>query len=84
MGLWPDPETAFTVTGIAAGVVLACCGVVDEEQPVIAAVVTTSRRARRDPLRGSIYASKPANATSPAGPMNVRVKPARDRNKWTE
>jgi hypothetical protein len=82
-----DPETALTVTGIAAGaagVVLACCGAVDEEQPVIAAVVTTSRRAKRDPPARIDLRFKPANASSPAGQMNASVKPALDRNKWTE
>jgi hypothetical protein len=81
-----DPEIALTVTCIVAGaagvVVAACCGVADEEQPVIV-VATTSRRAKRDPARIDLR-FRPANASSPTGPMNARVRPVRDWNKGTE
>jgi hypothetical protein len=83
-----EPETALTVTAVAAGaagvVLAACCGDVDEEQPVIAAVVTTSRRAKRDPPARIDLRFKPANVSRPAGPINARVRPALDGNKWTE
>ena len=82
------PEIALTVTCVevgAAGVVLAaCCGDAAEEQPVIAAVVTTSRRPKRDPRARIDLRFRLANASSPAGPMNARVIPPRDRNKLAE
>jgi len=82
------PEIALTVTCVvagAAGVVLtACCGDVDEEQPVIVAVATTNRRAKSDPRARIDLRLRPANASSPAGPMNARVRPGRNWNKWTK
>jgi hypothetical protein len=77
------PEIALTVTCVvagAAGIVVA--GAVDEEQPVIAAVDTTSRRAKSDPPARVDLRFRPANASSPNGPMNARVKPTGDWNKW--
>jgi hypothetical protein len=82
-----DPEIALTVTWVvagAAGVVLAaCCGAVDVEQPVIA-VAATSSRAKSDPPARIDLRFRPANASSPTGPMNARVSPVRDWNRWTE
>lgn len=79
-----DPETALTVTGIAVGGGAVCCAAGDEEeQPVIAAVATTSRRAKRDPPARIDRRFKPANASSPTGQMNAKVKPAVERSKWT-
>ena len=79
-----DPEIALTVTCIVAGDagVVACCGVADEEQPVIA-VATTSRRAKSDPPARIDLRFRPANASSPTGPRNARVRSVRDWNKWT-
>ena len=78
-----DPEIALTVTCVAAGDagVVACCGVADEEQPVIV-VATTSRRTKRDPPARIDLRFRPANASSPTGPTNARVRPVRDLNKW--
>ena len=76
-----DPEIALTVTCVvarAAAVVVA--GVVDEEQPLIA-VATTSKRAKRDPPARIDLRFRPANASSPTGPTNARVRPVRDWNK---
>jgi hypothetical protein len=82
------PETALTVTCVeagAAGVVLAaCCGDADEEQPVIAAVATTNRRAKSVPPARIDLRFRPTNASRPAGPINARVSPALDWNKWTD
>ena len=78
------PEIALTVTCVvagAAGVVAAAWGAADDEQPVIAAVATTSRRAKRDPPARIDLRFRPANASSPTGPMNARVRPVRDWNK---
>lgn len=75
-----DPEIALTVTCVvvgADGVVEA--GAVDEEQPVIA--VATSRRAKSDPLARIDLRFRPANASSPTGPRNARVRSVRDWNK---
>ena len=79
-----DPEIALTVTWVvagAAGVVVA--GAVDEEQPVIAVATTSSRRAKSDPPARIDLRFRPANASNPTGPMNARVRPVRDLNKWT-
>jgi hypothetical protein len=79
------PEIALTVTLVvagAAGVVAAAWGAADDEQPVIAAVATTSRRAKSDPPARIDLRFRPANANSPTGPMNARVRPTGDWNKW--
>jgi hypothetical protein len=78
-----DPEIALTVTCVVAGAAgIVVDGAVDEEQPVIA-VTTTSRRAKSNPLARIDLRLKPANASSPTGPMNARVRPVRDWSKWT-
>jgi hypothetical protein len=79
------PETALTVTCVvagAAGVVAAAWGAADDEQPVIPAVATTSRRAKIDPPARIDLRFRPAKANSPTGPMNARVRPTGDWNKW--
>jgi hypothetical protein len=79
-----DPETALTVTWVVLGVGgVVVAGAVDEEQPVIA-VATISRRAKSEPPARIDLRFRPANASSPTGPMNARVRPVRDRNKETE
>ena len=83
------PEVALTVTCVVAGVTgvgvgVACCEPVDEEQPVIAVATTNSRRAKSDPPARIDLRFRPANANSPTGPMNARVRPVRDRNKPAE
>ena len=80
-----DPEIALTVTCVVAGTagVVLAAGVVDAEQPVIA-VAATSSRAKSDPPARIDLRFRPANASNPTGPMNARVRPVRDWNKWTE
>jgi hypothetical protein len=77
-----DPEIALTVTCVVAGAAaVVVAGAVDEEQPLIA-VATTSRRAKSDPPARIDLRFMPANANGPTGPMNARVRPAGDWNKW--
>jgi len=77
-----DPEIALTVICVVAGAAaVVVAGAVDEEQPLIA-VATTSRRAKSDPPARIDLRFRPANASSPSGPMNARVMPTVDWNKW--
>ena len=80
------PETALIVTCVVEGpeavVLAAACGVVDAEQPMIA-VAAISSRAKSDPPARIDLRLRPANASSPTGPINARVRLVRDRNKWT-
>lgn len=78
-----DPETALTVTWVVLGVGGVVAGAVDEEQPVIAAA-TVSRRAKSEPPARIDLRFRPANASSPTGPMNAKVRPVREWNKGTE
>ena len=78
-----DPEIALTVTCVVVGTDgIVVVGAVDEEQPVIVVAITT-RTARSDPPARIDLRFRPANASSPTGLMNARVRPVRDWNKWT-
>ena len=83
-----DPEVALMVSCVTCGVtgaaVIAAAGC--EEQPVIAAAVTPSKRARSDPRTRAERKDlrlRPANVSSPTGPMKASVMPTGEWNRWT-
>jgi hypothetical protein len=76
------PEVAvivrFDVVGAAVMLAGDCIG---EEHPVTPAKVTKSRRAKNDPRTMIDRRLKPANVSSPSGPINERLMPAGEWNK---
>jgi hypothetical protein len=76
------PEVAvivrFDVVGAAVMLVGDCIG---EEHPATPASVTKSRRAKNDPRTMIDRRLRPANVSSPRGPINDRPMPAREWNK---
>jgi hypothetical protein len=76
------PEVAvivrFEVVGVGVVVTGDC---IDEEHPVTPASVIKSRRAKSDPRTMIDRRLRPANVSSPSGPINERLMPAREWNK---
>ena len=65
-------DVTFDVTGAAAMLAADCD---DAPQPVIPAAATKSRIAKNDPRARADLRFRPANVSSPTGPINERVTP---------
>ena len=73
------PEVAAIVTlEVAGAAVMLAADCVDAPQPVIPAAATRSSRAKSDPRARTDLRLRPANVSSPNGPINERVTPARE------
>ena len=76
----PDVAVIVRFDVVGAAVMLAgdCIG---DEHPAIPTKVTKSRRAKNDPRTMIDRRLRPANVSSPSGPINERPMPAREWNK---